>query len=357
MSTATRAAVLQTFALGRQPFKTFDPFLFCVYHHDTYPAGDESMGPKPSLLAGRDIGSDFSYKDGWSMYHGDIIPGFPSHPHRGFETITVTRQGLIDHSDSMGLTARYGNGDTQWMSAGRGVQHSEMFPLLNRDKPNPAELFQLWLNLPKKSKMSPPSFKMFWKEDTPTLTVPDASGKVTTVTVVAGEIGGVKPLAPPPDSWAADAASDVAVWVLDIPAGGSFALPAGKSTSNRAIYFVQGDTLELTGEAKSFGVRTGLQLDPTASVTLKAGNADAVVLLMHGHPIGEPVVQHGPFVMNTQQEIEQAFADYRRTQFGGWPWPSSAHAHAKNVERHAKHSDGTVEKPKNTAAANHQQKQ
>ncbi len=80
-------------------------------------------------LAGRMLGSDFSYRDGWSMYHGKRVPGFPQHPHRGFETVTVVRRGFIDHSDSLGATARFGQGDTQWLTAGGGIQHSEMFPL------------------------------------------------------------------------------------------------------------------------------------------------------------------------------------------------------------------------------------
>ena len=98
------------------------------------------MGPAVSL-AGRDIGQDFSRKDGWSMYHGETVPGFPGHPHRGFETVTIVRQGLIDHSDSLGAAARFGMGDVQWLTAGRGVVHSEMFPLLDRTGPNTLHVY------------------------------------------------------------------------------------------------------------------------------------------------------------------------------------------------------------------------
>ena len=87
------------------------------------------------------------------MCHGERVPGFPQHPHRGFETVTVARKGLIDHSDSLGAKARFGEGDVQWMPAGRGIVHSEMFPLLQRNAPNPTEFFQIWLNLPAKGKM------------------------------------------------------------------------------------------------------------------------------------------------------------------------------------------------------------
>nr|WP_290936872.1 pirin family protein [Haliscomenobacter sp.] len=109
------------------PWETRDPFIFCVYHEDFYPLGNAQMGPAASL-SGRNLGQDFTVKDGWRMYHGRTVPGFPSHPHRGFETVTIARKGFVDHSDSLGATARFGNGDVQWMTAGKGVQHSEMFP-------------------------------------------------------------------------------------------------------------------------------------------------------------------------------------------------------------------------------------
>src|SRR3954465_15527 len=135
------------------PWATVDPFLFCAYHDDAYPQGNGELGPK-AALAGREIGSDFSRKDGWSMYHGDTVPGFPAHPHRGFETVTIVRKGLIDHSDSLGATAGCGEGDGPWVTAGKGIVHSEMFPLLKADADNPLELFQIWLNLPQRSKMA-----------------------------------------------------------------------------------------------------------------------------------------------------------------------------------------------------------
>ncbi|HTH07632.1 MAG TPA: pirin family protein, partial [Ilumatobacteraceae bacterium] len=139
------SAVLETFPLGFQ-WPTADPFLFCVHHVDRYPSGNPSLGPAASL-AGRTLGQDFDGIDGWRMYHGQVVPGFPAHPHRGFETVTYVRSGLIDHSDSLGAAARFGRGDVQWLTAGAGVVHSEMFPLLDRDGPNTLELFQIWLNL------------------------------------------------------------------------------------------------------------------------------------------------------------------------------------------------------------------
>src|SRR5262245_49449154 len=151
--------------LGFQ-WPTRDPFLFCVHHDDAYPVGNAAHGPAASL-AGRQLGSDFTAVDGWRMYHGEVVPGFPQHPHRGFETVTIVRRGLVDHADSLGAAARYGGGDVQWLTAGRGIVHAEMFPLLDRRAPNPLELFQIWLNLPKSDKMVEPHFSMLWNSAIP----------------------------------------------------------------------------------------------------------------------------------------------------------------------------------------------
>ncbi|HYN59579.1 MAG TPA: pirin family protein, partial [Rubrivivax sp.] len=156
---------LQIEALGF-PWQTIDPFLFCVYHDDAYPRGNAQFGPD-APLDGRNLGQDFAGKDGWRMYHGLKVPGFPAHPHRGFETVTIVRRGLIDHSDSLGAAARFGGGDVQWLTAGRGIVHAEMFPLLDAGAPNPLELFQIWLNLPARNKMAEPHFKMLWSQDIP----------------------------------------------------------------------------------------------------------------------------------------------------------------------------------------------
>ena len=161
-ATTVQGPVLRVLPLGF-PWETADPFLFCAHHDDAYPAGNGRFGPQASM-AGREPGSDFSRKDGWSMYHGDGVPGFPAHPHRGFETVTIVRRGLIDHADSLGASARFGEGDVQWLTAGKGIVHSEMFPLLDDASPNPVELFQIWLNLPARSKMAEPHFKIIWSD-------------------------------------------------------------------------------------------------------------------------------------------------------------------------------------------------
>lgn len=321
------------------PWKTFDPFLFCAYHDDTYPQGNERMGPAESL-AGRNIGMDFAGKDGWRMYHGEVVPGFPRHPHRGFETITVVRQGFVDHADSLGATARFGPGDVQWMTAGQGIVHSEMFPLREREDTNPLELFQVWLNLPRASKMVEPHFSMLWRDTIPQLSVQGGEGS-TQVRVIAGALEGATPPAPPPKSWASDPRSDVAVWTLSMQAGARWTLPAGPAGVNRTLYLHRGSSLLVDGEPVS--VPQALRLNPERTVELVAAEAPAELLMLQGRPIGEPTVHYGPFVMNTPREIEQAITDYRRTQYGGWPWKSDGPVHAREDERFAVHADGRRE--------------
>lgn len=325
------------------PWETADPFLFCAYHDDAYPRGNGAMGPAASL-AGRDIGQDFSRKDGWSMYHGDSVPGFPAHPHRGFETVTIVRKGLIDHSDSLGATARFGGGDVQWVTAGRGIVHSEMFPLLKTDEANPLELFQIWLNLPQRSKMAEPHFTMQWSEQIPRRVLEDAEGGKTEVAVIAGRFGDLEALAPPPDSWAAQAEAEVAIWTLRMEPGATFSLPpALRAGTQRTLYFFKGEAA-MVGDRPVEGP-VAITLDAGVEVGIVAGDTVCEFLLLQGQPIAEPVAQYGPFVMNTQQEIMQAMQDYRRTQFGGWTFPDAAPVHGPQPRRFAKYPDGREEVP------------
>ena len=327
------------------PWQTIDPFLFCVHHDDAYPAGNAAMGPQASLQ-GRNLGQDFARMHGWSMYHGHTVPGFPAHPHRGFETVTIVRQGFIDHSDSLGATARFGPGDVQWLTAGKGIVHCEMFPLRRQDAANPAELFQIWLNLPAAQKMAEPHFTMLWGEGIQTLHLPDSQGRVSTVRVVAGTFNSpqasARGMPPPPASWAAQAEGDVAIWTLRLPPGAHLTLPpAQHSATRRQLYFFKGQTLTLAGQ--SVAVQTVTEVQAQVHLELVNGDADAELLMLQGRPIGEPVAQHGPFVMNTQAEVAQAFADYRRTGFGGWPWGQPDPVHPRAQGRFARYADGRVE--------------
>ena len=322
-------------------WETADPFLFCVHHDDAYPAGNEQMGPAASL-AGRNIGQDFEGKDGWRMYHGEIVPGFPQHPHRGFETVTILRKGLIDHSDSLGAVARFGPGDVQWLTAGQGIVHSEMFPLLDRAAANPVELFQIWLNLPGADKMVAPHFTMLWNESIPRVVEKDDAGRETEITVIAGRLGDAAPPAPPPRSWAARADTDLAIWSIRMAPGARWSLPPAKPGTNRMLYFFGGASLRVAEQ--TIRPEHGVRLVPDVAVQLENGDAAGDLLLLQGRPIAEPVAQYGPFVMNTQREIQQAFQDYQRTRFGGWPWKDDAPVHARDGGRFARHADGRVER-------------
>lgn len=336
--------------LGMQ-WKTYSPFLFCAHHDDFYPKGDENMAPVASL-AGRHIGQDFDPKLPWRMYHGDKVPGFPAHPHRGFETITLVRNGFVDHADSLGASARFGDGDVQWMTAGQGVVHSEMFPLVHQDKDNYTELFQVWLNLPKRSKMSPAHFQMIWRDKLAHSVHIDANGKRTNAVHIAGgpifegsELS-QNSTTPPPDSWASAPEANVRIVTLKSQAGAQFELPPAPQGVTRALYFFVGSTITVNG--REIPVNVGMKLDATRTATIAVGDKDAEFLLMEGAPILEPVVQQGPFVMNSEGEIRQTMLDYQRTRFGGWPWPSPAHVHPRARGRFANYGDGRIEYPEDS---------
>lgn len=337
--------VLETVPLGF-PWVTVDPFLFCVHHDDAYPRGNDRLGPAVSL-AGRDLGQDFTVKDGFRMYHGHVVPGFPQHPHRGFETVTIVRRGFIDHSDSLGARARFGKGDVQWLTAGKGIVHCEMFPLLERDAPNPVELFQIWLNLPGEDKMVDPHFTMLWGPDLPVVKVVDEGGKTTEITVVAGRDLGVVPPSPPPKSWASRPDTDLAILCVRMEPGATWTFPrtSGDDTI-RTLYFFAGEGLFLGDHEQTS--HAAMVVDNTQELVLRAKDGKdkqvVEVLVLQGRPIGQPVAQHGPFVMNSSQEIQQAVRDYQRTRFGGWPWPSDDPVHGRDEGRFAEHADGTIER-------------
>ncbi|MFP5519473.1 MAG: pirin family protein [Bdellovibrionia bacterium] len=319
---------------------TFEPFLFCVHHYDKYPEGNGAYGPDVKFLSGRNMGQDFEEKDGFRMYHGEEVPGFPVHPHRGFETITIVRKGYVDHADSLGAAGRYGEGDVQWMTAGAGVQHSEMFPLLRTDNKNTVELFQIWLNLPRRSKMVPAHFKMFWSEKIPKVKAADGSHEVT---VIAGEYAGAKALPPPPDSWASDKDGEVMILLVKLQKGATINLPKSNSEANRTLYFFEGNSFSINNQ--EIQNKIGLHLSAQQDLSITANHEEGQFLVLQAKPIGEPVFQHGPFVMNTREDIINTIQDYQKTQFGGWPWKRHDMVHGDKIERFALYPDGKRETP------------
>lgn len=335
------STILRTAPLNNAPqWPAADPFLFIAHHLDAYPEGTSKQTPRAGL-DGRELGMDFAGKDGWNMYHGRTVPGFPQHPHQGFETVTVVLEGLVDHTDSAGATARYGEGDTQWLTAGSGIAHSEMFPLVHQDRPNPLHLFQIWLNLAPEDKKADANFSMLWGPDTPTVTRTDAAGRKSRIRVVAGALDGQVPPPPPPASWAARPDSEVAIWIMDLEPGADLTLPATKAGVTRTLYVYDGSvTLDGTRLEDTLAV-----VSPQAELALAAGEGTARILLLQARPIGAPVVQHGPFVANTRDELVAAFTDYQAGRFGRWTLDDNAPVHPAGQTRFARYPDGTVTTP------------
>ena len=209
-----------------------NPFLFCAHHKDQYPKGNEHQEPTVSL-SGRSLGEDFAIKDGFRMYHGTKIPGFPVHPHRGFETVTIVTQGYVDHFDSKGSCGRYGEGDVQWLTTGKGCQHAEMFPLTSMTEDNPLELFQIWLNLPAKDKMCEAEYNMLWSEDIPKLEIGHGDEGTSIVTVINGKFDKIITLTPNQNSYAAKAHNRVGIFMIEMQPKAKIVMQAISKTMNK----------------------------------------------------------------------------------------------------------------------------
>ncbi|MFZ4549898.1 MAG: pirin family protein [Bacteroidales bacterium] len=318
-----------------------DPFLFCAHHKDNFPIGDKNQAVRIPLN-GRNIGSDFSGRDGFSMYHGETVPGFPMHPHRGFETVTIVLKGLVDHFDSYGSSGRYGNGDVQWLTTGRGCQHSEMFPLVDQENGKTAELFQIWLNLPAKDKFADPAYKMLWSEDIPLIQIASKDNNCTKIRLISGRMFGAESLSPCPFSWANNPENNVGIFLIRLEPEAELTLHAVSKTILRNLYFYEGnDVIKI--EDKAIQSSNRIKLSGSDEIVITNGKSESFLLLLEGEPIGETVAQYGPFVMNTEKEIRDAFTDYRNTQFGGWPWDRTDPVHERNVGRIARYADGTIE--------------
>nr|WP_232788447.1 pirin family protein [Macromonas nakdongensis] len=227
----------------------------------------------------------------------DYIAGFPDHPHRGFETVTYMIAGRMLHRDSAGHEGLLENGGVQWMTAGRGVIHSE----IPQQEDGVMEGFQLWLNLPARDKMSAPWYRDFKHAELPRFTTPVG----VAVTVIAGASHGV--------SGAVTREATAPLYLdLHLPAGARFeqTLPAGH---NAFVYVYRGE-VAIQGQAVPVQRMAVLANETDADGVVIEASAEAQVLLIAGQPLNEPIAQYGPFVMNTQQEIQQALHDFRNGQ-------------------------------------------
>lgn len=227
--------------------------------------------------------------------------GVGEHPHRGFETVTIVYKGEVSHRDSTGKGGTIGPGDVQWMTAGAGILHEEFHSEAFTRSGGALEMVQLWVNLPRKDKLTQPGYQSIVKDDIPDVALPDAAG---TVRVIAGNYAG--------HAGPAHSFTPMNVWDLRLRPNGvaHFELPAGWNT---ALIVLRGTVMVNDTVAREAQM---VVLDGEGSAVSVEANNEASVLLLSGEPIDEPIVGRGPFVMNTQSEIEQAMRDYQSGNFG-----------------------------------------
>lgn len=253
-------------------------------------------------LAGRHIGRDFEGRDGWRMYHGRRIPGFPRHPHRGFETVTIVYQGEVAHQDTAGNGGLIGPGDVQWMTAGAGLMHEEYHSDRFAQSGGTLEMVQLWVNLPARDKLVDPAYQAITADDIPVVELPEGAGSLR---VIAGDYDG--------HTGPARTHTPMQVWDIRLQAGRQTKLTLPEGWGG-ALVTLHGPVL-INDSSISRDAELAVLSREGSGITLEA-NADATVLLLSGEPIDEPVVGHGPFVMNTTEEIRQALSDFHGGRFG-----------------------------------------
>lgn len=328
-------------------FKNFlkcqNPFVMTVFHKDLMPPSDGNQMPAVKRVPEPEEG-DLDWSAPWRMYYGEQVPGFPAHPHRGMETVTVLQQGCIDHTDGMGGQGRYMDGDVQWMTAGKGLQHAEMFPLRYDDRSNPLELFQIWLSLDNHKRMVDPAYKMLWNEEIPVLTHHDVDQRETRIRLIAGALNDQTPPAPTSDSYASDPEAKLSIQLLDLEPGALYEIPAGDPKLKRSLYFYEGMRLDIEGEevdSMTYAFVSGDEPIPLLNV----GQDIARILLLEAVPIQGPIVHEYAYVMNNKEEIKQAEQDFAETGFGGWPFDRAEVYHGPTQGRFAIYADGTEDLP------------
>jgi redox-sensitive bicupin YhaK (pirin superfamily) len=253
-----------------------------------------SLGSRPNLRFDPFLLLDEFFSDD----PGDYLAGFPSHPHRGFETVTYMLDGRMRHEDTFGHRGDLGPGDVQWMTAARGIIHSEM----PQQTAGRMRGFQLWINLPAREKMKPAAYRDIPAREIPTVAL-DGGGELRVIAgtfsqsnvTTAGPIGGLS--------------TEPLYYDLRLPESATAVLPT-PAGHNAFLYVYEGEAV-VGDDARPLPFRAAGLLTPGETVSVTAGQGGAKLLLLAGKPIGEPVVQYGPFVMNTVQEIERAIVDYQ----------------------------------------------
>lgn len=228
--------------------------------------------------------------------------GVGQHPHRGFETVTIVYNGEVAHRDSTGQGGVIGPGDVQWMTAGAGIIHEEFHSQSFSQTGGSLEMVQLWVNLPAKDKMTKPGYQAILNEQIPSVALPNAAGQLR---VIAGEFEGYK--------GPAHTFSAMNVWDLRLNQGSTTTLNLPEGWTS-AVVVLRG-SVQVNGEAIAHDAQMVVLDQAGQSLSIEA-NSEATVLLLSGEPINEPIVGYGPFVMNTSQEINQAFNDFNSGKFG-----------------------------------------
>ena len=231
--------------------------------------------------------------------------GVGVHPHRGFETVTIVYRGEVEHRDSTGKGGVIGPGDVQWMTAAGGILHEEFHSQAFTRKGGTLEMVQLWVNLPAKDKNAAPGYQTLLDRDIPAVALPDRAG---TLRVIAGDYAG--------NRGPATTFTPIDLWDVQLRSGGtaSLSLPEGRTV---AVVVLKG-AVQVNGDTVAREAQFVL-LDRTGGGVALEANGDASLLILSGEPIDEPVVMHGPFVMNTQEQIRQAFVDYQSGRLGRIP--------------------------------------
>ncbi|HEY8189310.1 MAG TPA: pirin family protein [Micavibrio sp.] len=227
--------------------------------------------------------------------------GVEKHPHRGFETVTIVYNGEVEHKDNAGNSGKIGPGDVQWMTAARGILHEEMHSIDFTRKGGTLEMIQLWVNLPAKDKMTAPGYQEILNKDIPTVSMPDNAGATR---VIAGDYNGQR--------GAARTFTPLNLWDIRLNGGGKIVLSLPQE--HNAMLLVLSGSVEVNGDEILNRKELALFTQEGTEIALEA-TADSIVLLLSGEPIDEPIAGYGPFVMNTQDEIRQALADYHTGRF------------------------------------------
>jgi len=242
------------------------------------------------------------YAAPYSFPPGNERRGVGGHPHKGFETVTVAYQGELEHRDSSGGGGKIGAGDVQWMTAGGGIVHEEFHSRDFTKSGGTLQMVQLWVNLPAKNKSAKAGYQTLLKGQIPNVDLPQTAGNVR---VIAGEYAGHK--------GAARTFTPINLWDVSLRAGkaAELPLPSGHTTA----FLVLSGEVVVNGEKKAGEGDLAIFARPGNSISLNS-NTDAKLLVMDGEPIPEPIVGHGPFVMNSRAEIQQAFEDYQLGRMG-----------------------------------------